>query len=91
MEVGYVHMSTLVMLLWKCTHHLSSLLILKPYMALLFRHKQSGKKDAVLELAAINAMTDEGRDSKEKQDTVENVCYEKIQSKSISTEMWPFM
>ena len=60
-------------------------------MALLFRRKQSGRKDAVVELAAINAMTDEGRDSKEKQDTVENVCYEKIQSKSISTELWPFM
>ena len=52
-------------------------------MALLFRRKQGSRKDAVVELAAINAMTDEGRDSKEKQDTVENVCYEKIQSKSI--------
>ena len=80
-------MSTLLMLLRKCTHHLS----LKTIYGLLFRHKQSGRKDAVVELAAINAMTDESRDSKEKQDTVENVCYEKIQSKSISTEMWAFM
>ena len=39
----------------------------------------------MVELAAINAMTDEDTDSKEKQDTVENVCYEKIQSKLILT------
>ena len=61
------------------------LLILKPYMALLFRRKQGSKKDAVVELAAINAMTDVDGESKEKQDTVENVCYEKIQSKLILT------
>ena len=39
----------------------------------------------MVELAVINAMTDEDTDSKEKQDTVENVCYEKIQSKLILT------
>ena len=42
----------------------------------------------MVELAAINAMTDVDTvdgESKEKQDTVENVCYEKIQSKGDTT------
>ena len=46
-----------------------------------------------MELAAINAMTDVDTvdgESKEKQDTVENVCYEKIQSKLFNREIRPY-
>ena len=43
-----------------------------------------------MELAAINAMTDVDGESKEKQDTVENVCYEKIQSKLFNREIRPY-